>query len=479
MKKCAEKIEDEDDDEEEDETKQIGGMHMNGNGKIARLPRPIREQLNQRLVDNEPGGTLLKWLNGAPAVQAVLKRDFGGLPVSKQNLSEWRTGGFKRWQAQRELLEQAQDLAVDADELRAVAEGRLTEHVATVLSARYAAVLSGWDGEMSEELRQQLRMLSGMCRDIVALRRGDFHSARLKMEQEAADREREKTEEELVGYFQEWIKNTKVRKLVVQDHQLEQDERPRGKRKSLRVTDPRSEVVPDGHQVKGHRSKPQDRKEPNRVKVSQTSLNEGDERLRRLFRRQPAAGEQETDDAKTQRGRPESKRVKAGHTKKLEQLDAALAENTGSEVSEAEKTRNFMRTIFGEPPPLLPEGVRTELATNSNEEVRRQKAEVSRTDAGGTPALRSEPGPQKGDQSSSKAGVTIKVQGSEFKVEGKEPQNCQGKAEVRTQNDEVSKNPAESNPVKADGRQTSRTFQVVRSRPTHGDTGSGSRGLDG
>jgi transposase InsO family protein len=63
-------------------------------GKIARLPLAIREQLNKRLLDGESGKTLLVWLNGLLDVQAVLGREFNGASISKQNLSEWRRGGF-------------------------------------------------------------------------------------------------------------------------------------------------------------------------------------------------------------------------------------------------------------------------------------------------------------------------------------------------------------------------------------------------
>jgi hypothetical protein len=42
---------------------------MTHNGKIARLPRPLRDELNRRLVRNEDCATLLEWLNDAPDVK--------------------------------------------------------------------------------------------------------------------------------------------------------------------------------------------------------------------------------------------------------------------------------------------------------------------------------------------------------------------------------------------------------------------------
>jgi hypothetical protein len=81
---------------------------MTRTGKIARLPKIIRDQLNQRLDDGEQGARLVTWLNSLPEVQAILTRDFEGKAVSEQNLSEWRKGGFRDWQAKTEWLQMVQ-----------------------------------------------------------------------------------------------------------------------------------------------------------------------------------------------------------------------------------------------------------------------------------------------------------------------------------------------------------------------------------
>jgi hypothetical protein len=190
---------------------------MARNGKIARLPREIRDALNRRLQDNEPGGPLLAWLNALPQARHVLAKDFGGSAISKQNLCEWRAGGFAEWQARQETLDQARELAADADEITAATDGRLTDHLATVLAVRYASALAGWNGEVTDEFRKKMRALRGLCQDIVELCRGGHSGARLKMEQERLEREREKTEEEVVAHFQRWVKNPEVRDLICQN----------------------------------------------------------------------------------------------------------------------------------------------------------------------------------------------------------------------------------------------------------------------
>jgi hypothetical protein len=190
---------------------------MTRNGKIARLSRAIRDELSRRLQDGEPGVRLVAWLNGLPDTQRVLATDFGGRPISEQNLCEWKAGGYRDWLARQETLSQARELAADAKELTAATDGRLTDHLATVLAARYAAALAGWDGEVTEEFRRKLRLLRSLCQDIVELRQGDHSGARLNLEQERLGREREKTEEEVVEHFKRWAKNPEVRDWICQD----------------------------------------------------------------------------------------------------------------------------------------------------------------------------------------------------------------------------------------------------------------------
>ena len=54
---------------------------MTRNGKIARLPAALREELNQRLPDGEQGQPWVEWLNSLPQVQSVLRAKFQGIPI--------------------------------------------------------------------------------------------------------------------------------------------------------------------------------------------------------------------------------------------------------------------------------------------------------------------------------------------------------------------------------------------------------------
>jgi hypothetical protein len=117
---------------------------MKRTGKIARLPYHIRQELNRRLLDNESGDPLLDWLNARPEVQTMLSEQFDGHPITKQNLSEWRTGGFAVWELRQEIFGDALEAEEASDELDAVSNSSLADKLMTLLAGRYASFLVHW-----------------------------------------------------------------------------------------------------------------------------------------------------------------------------------------------------------------------------------------------------------------------------------------------------------------------------------------------
>jgi hypothetical protein len=145
----------------------------------------------------------------------------------------------------------------------------LTDHLATVLAARYAAALSVWDGEVTDEFRRTMRTLHGLCQDIVELGRGVHSGARLNLEQERLEREREKTEEEVVEHFKRWAKNPEVRDWICRDW-VSPEERER----RLRVIFGREPEPPDETSTDGLESSPGNGQEPGSIKPNQTKSNQ-------------------------------------------------------------------------------------------------------------------------------------------------------------------------------------------------------------
>jgi len=144
---------------------------MTRTGKIARLPQDVREELNRRLYNGEKGRKLIAWLNQHPEVILVLAEEFGGREIKEWNLSEWKTGGYPDWVAERELVEKARELANNAGELAELTNGSMANDLAQVLTIRYADLLTKWNGEVTVEFQRKMRALEPLCKNILALGR--------------------------------------------------------------------------------------------------------------------------------------------------------------------------------------------------------------------------------------------------------------------------------------------------------------------
>ena len=150
------------------------------NGKIARLPVWVRQELNGRLYNGQEGKQVVDWLNGLPLAQQVLAEGFGGKPISEQNLSEWRQGGYVEWEERRYLFEDADEVWAQGDDVRRCREG-LVDRLVHVLGARYAQLLLHWDGEVNEVVEKKAKLLCRLSRDVLALQRGVQRETRLEL----------------------------------------------------------------------------------------------------------------------------------------------------------------------------------------------------------------------------------------------------------------------------------------------------------
>jgi hypothetical protein len=242
---------------------------MTRNGKIARLPKVVREALNRRMENNEQGKPLLEWLNGLPEVREILMSQFGGMSISKQNFSEWRQGGHHEWLVQQEALKMVGGMAADADELKQLAAEPLTDKLAPWLVARYFMAvkksLAAGDGT------GDLKLLHEFCADMVALRRGDHGAARLKMEQERMALEPDGTEGEMLEQFQRWAKNAEVQEWILDNTSTSEEKRMRLRQIFGLPTEKPEEENPETSTVAAD---PADGAESNPVKPSQTKSNQ-------------------------------------------------------------------------------------------------------------------------------------------------------------------------------------------------------------
>lgn len=167
---------------------------MTRNGKIARLPYSIRDLLNGRLHNGEQGAKLVQWLNGLPKVQEVLTDEFDGRPITEQNLSEWKQGGFEDWLRHQETRAWVRSLADESAELEEEA-GDFS--VADWLSAPLTVALGRWIHELTAGAQndpEKRRALLGLVREVNQLRRGDHEEQSLLIERERWKAEQAVTE---------------------------------------------------------------------------------------------------------------------------------------------------------------------------------------------------------------------------------------------------------------------------------------------
>ena len=149
-------------------------------GKIARLPKNIRDELNRRLENGGFGNQLLVWLNGLPDVQRILAEHFDARPITKHNLSAWRHGGFADWIHSRECREQVRQMADEARSLHNAGDGRdIGDFLGTFVLADLGEVIQRLHEIKDRDKRWKcLRMV---CRELSRLRTHDQQEKRLRL----------------------------------------------------------------------------------------------------------------------------------------------------------------------------------------------------------------------------------------------------------------------------------------------------------
>jgi hypothetical protein len=199
---------------------------MTRRGKIARLPQPIREQVNRRLENGDEGKQIVEWLNGLPKVQAVMAAQFDGQPVNETNLSNWRLGGYQDWLEHQEALEATRQLAENAADIRRESGGDLAGKLAVVLTARLAVALRHPPaGEEDSEAR--LEWLRRLCGMLAKLRQGEHDAESLRIKREKLELDTKKCKEEAAARKREekWLKAEREADPVTKEawEQIEKD----------------------------------------------------------------------------------------------------------------------------------------------------------------------------------------------------------------------------------------------------------------
>src|SRR5208283_4114913 len=122
---------------------------------------------------------------------------FAGVPISPQNLSQWRQGGFQEWLARRDLCDDAREVRHLSDEMEnGDSQSILADDAAVVLAARFGSLIAHWNGEVDEQFEARARILNGLCRSVVQLQRGMHRSIRENYDLEGLMEEKDKRDQE-------------------------------------------------------------------------------------------------------------------------------------------------------------------------------------------------------------------------------------------------------------------------------------------
>ena len=176
-------------------------------GKIARLPRDIREELNTRLHDGQAAPEILPWLNELPAAKEILKRHFNGEPVNEQNLSNWRNGGWVEWCQQNAEAERLKSLAEFSAKLVATTGLQISDGAAAIATGNILSMLeSESDPEVIDQLIKQLATLRSGDHNV---RDGERKDRKLKL-----DIDKARLKEREVNLAEEKFRNLLLDKLI-------------------------------------------------------------------------------------------------------------------------------------------------------------------------------------------------------------------------------------------------------------------------
>ena len=178
-------------------------------GKIARLPVPLREELNLRLLNNVSGPRILAWLNSLPAVVEILEQE-GEEQITPQNLSVWRDGGYADWLRRRERVENLKSLSSYAYQL-AQAGGSLSDGAAAIAGGKILEMLENLDEENIGKLTASLAALRSS--EASALN-AKTNSARLAQKDRQLDLDEKKFQRGTAALFIKWARQPEAQAIL-------------------------------------------------------------------------------------------------------------------------------------------------------------------------------------------------------------------------------------------------------------------------
>ena len=188
--------------------------------KIGRLPFAVRNELNERIRDGAQGSDLLDWLNGLKETKKIL-REMKSDAVNAQNLTDWRSTGYKDWLDDQADADRFRRLAEVSHTLATAAGGSAAGVACNIATAKIMDALEGADEDK----------IADLTRALAALRSGENAAQKVALaeeknaiQKEQLELSRAKFERDTARLFIKWAQSKDALALAT-DKRLGSDEK--------------------------------------------------------------------------------------------------------------------------------------------------------------------------------------------------------------------------------------------------------------
>ena len=188
--------------------------------KIGRLPFAVRNELNERIRDGAQGAELLAWLNGLKETKRILREMKSG-EVNAQNLTDWRSTGYKDWLEDQGEADRIRRLAEVSQTLAAAAGGNVAGVGCSIATAKIMDALESADDDKVSDLATALVKLRASENAAQKVALAEEKNALAK---EQLSLSRAKFERDTARLFIKWAQNKDALSLVA-DKRLGSDEK--------------------------------------------------------------------------------------------------------------------------------------------------------------------------------------------------------------------------------------------------------------
>ena len=188
--------------------------------KIGRLPFAIRNELNERIRDGAGGSEILAWLNGLPATRKILRELKSG-EINAQNLTDWRSSGYKDWLEDQTQADRIRRLAEVSQTLASAAGGNAAGVGCNIATAKIMDALESADEEQIADLAKalvQLRSSENAAQKVALAKEKNA------LAEEQLNLSRAKFERDTARLFVKWAQNKDALSIAT-DRKLGGDEK--------------------------------------------------------------------------------------------------------------------------------------------------------------------------------------------------------------------------------------------------------------